>query len=73
MGTGLKNGMLSTDYLLEGNLSSRVDKKGESFLARAMSELLYGFIHWTLTKRLLKKLFENYTYMLCVVINKSWK
>ena len=37
-----------------------------------MSILLYGCTTWTLTKRLEKKLDENYTRMLRAKLNKSW-
>ena len=35
--------------------------------------LLYGCTTWTLTKRLKKKLDGNYTRMLRVILNKSWR
>ena len=38
-----------------------------------MSILLYGCTTWTLTKRLEKKLDGNYTRMLRVILNKSWR
>ena len=38
-----------------------------------MSILLYGCTTWTLTKRLEKKLDDNYTRMLRAILNKSWR
>ena len=38
-----------------------------------MSILLYGCTTWTLTKRMEKRLGDNYTRMLRTVLNKSWK
>ena len=38
-----------------------------------MSILLYGYTTWTLTKRQEKKLSGNYTRMLRVILNKSWR
>ena len=38
-----------------------------------MSILLYGCTTWTLTKRLERRLDGNYTRMLRVVLNKSWR
>ena len=38
-----------------------------------VSILLYGFTTWTLTKRMEKKLEDNYTRMLRAILNKSWR
>ena len=38
-----------------------------------MSILLYGCTTWTLNKRMEKKLDGNYTRMLAVILNKSWR
>ena len=35
--------------------------------------MLYGCTTWTLTKRMEKKLDDNYTRMLRAILNKSWK
>ena len=35
--------------------------------------LLYGCTTWTLTKRMEKKLDDNYTIMLRAILNKSWR
>ena len=43
------------------------------FQAAVVSILLYGCTTWTLTKRLEKKLDGNYTRMLRVILNKSWR
>ena len=42
------------------------------FQAAVVSILLYGCTTWKLTKRLEKKLDENYTRMLRAILNKSW-
>ena len=43
------------------------------FQAAVVSILLYGCTTWMLTKRGEKKLDSNYTRMLCVILNKSWR
>ena len=43
------------------------------FQAPVVSILLYGCTTWTLTKRLEKKLYGNYTRMLRAILNKSWR
>ena len=43
------------------------------FQAAVVSILLYGCTTWTLTKQLEKKLDGNYTRMLQVILNKSWR
>ena len=43
------------------------------FLLVVVSILLYGCITWTLNKRMEKKLDGNYTRMLRVISNKSWR
>ena len=43
------------------------------FQAAVVSIMLYGCTTWTLTKRLEKKLDGNYTRMLRVILNKSWR
>ena len=54
--------------------SNLTDKMKRSFFqAAVMSILLYGCTTWTLTKRLKKKLDVNYTRMLRVILNKSWR
>ena len=47
--------------------------KRSFFQAAVVSILLYGCTTWTLTKRLEKKLDENYTRMLRTVLKKSWR
>ena len=47
--------------------------KRSFFQAVVVSILLYGCTTWTLTKRLEKKLDGNYTRMLRVILNKSWR
>ena len=46
--------------------------KGSFFQAAVVSMLLYGCTTWTLTKRMEKKLYGNYTRMLQAILNKSW-
>ena len=43
------------------------------FQAVAVSILLYGCTTWTLNKRMEKKLDGNYTRMLRVILNKTWR
>ena len=47
--------------------------KRSFFQAAVLSILLYGCTTWMLTKRLEKKLDANYTRMLRVILNKSWR
>ena len=54
--------------------SDLTDKMKRSFFQTAViSILLYGCTTWTLTKRLEKKLESNYTRMLRVILNRSWR
>ena len=54
--------------------SDQSDKiKHNFFQAAVVSILLYGCTIWTLTKRIEKKLNENFTRMLRAILNKSWK
>ena len=54
--------------------SDLTDKMKCSFFhAAVVSILLYGCTTWTLTKRLEKKLDDNYTRMLRAILNKSWR
>ena len=54
--------------------SDLTDKmKHRFFQAAVTSILLYGCTTWTLTKRLEKKLDGNYTRVLRVILNKSWR
>ena len=47
--------------------------KPSFFQAAVVSILLYGCTNWTLTKRLEKKIDDNYTRMLREILNKSWR
>ena len=47
--------------------------KRSFFQATVVSILLYGCTTWTLTKRLEKKLDDNYTRKLRAILNKSWR
>ena len=54
--------------------SDLTDKMKRSFFqAAVVSILLYGCTTWMLTKRLEKKQDGNYTRMLRVILNKSWR
>ena len=54
--------------------SDLTDKMKRSFFqAAVVSILLYGCTSWTLTKRLEKKLDDNYTRMLRATLNNSWR
>ena len=53
--------------------SYKIDKMKRSFFrAAVVSILLYGCTTSTLTKRMEKKLDDNYTGMLRAILNKSW-
>ena len=47
--------------------------KRSFFQAAVVSILLYGCTTWMLTKRKEKKLDGNYTRMLWIILNKSWR
>ena len=47
--------------------------KRSFFQAAVVSILLYGCTTWTLTKRLEKKVDDNYTRMLRAILHKSWR
>ena len=49
------------------------ERKLELFQVVAISVLLYGCSTWTWMKHLEKRLHGNYTRLLHVVLNKSWK
>ena len=54
--------------------SDLTDKMKRSFFqATVVSILMYGCTTWTLIKRLKKKLDGNYTRILWVILNKSWR
>ena len=54
--------------------SDLTDKIKRSFCqAAVVLILLYGCTTWMLTKRLKKKLDDNYTRMLRAILNKSWQ
>ena len=55
------------------NLDLTDNMKRSFFKAAVVSILLYGCTTWTLTKRMKKKLDGNYTRMLRVILNKSWR
>ena len=60
--------------VLENIYNKLTDKMKRSFFQAAVTSiLLYGCTTWTLTKRLEKKLDGNYTRMLRVILNKSWR
>ena len=54
--------------------SELADKMKRSFFKAAVASiLLYGCTTWTLTKRPEKKVDGNYTRMLRVILNRSWR
>ena len=54
--------------------SDMTDKMKRSFFQAAIvSILLYGCTIWTVTKRMEKKLDNNYTRKLQAILNKSWR
>ena len=72
--TRLTNAWTGIDRLAILWKSDLTDKMKRSFFQTAVvSILLYGWAIWTLTKRLEKKLDSNYTRMLGVILNKSWR
>ena len=72
--TRLTNAWTAIDKLSVIWKSDLTDKVKRSFFqAAVVSMLLYGCTTWTLTKRLEKKLDGNYTRMLRVISNKSWR
>ena len=72
--TWLTKAWTAIDKLSIIQKSDLTDKmKCSFFQAVVVSILLYGCTTWTLTKRLEKKLDGNYTRMLRVILNKSWR
>ena len=61
--------MLLAGY--QSDLSVKI--KEDFFQAVAVSILLYGSTTWTVTKQMVKKLDGNYTRILHIVLNISWK
>ena len=57
--------------ILKSDLTNKM--KPSFFQAAVILILLYGYITWTLTKGLEKKLDGNYTRMLWAILNKSWR
>ena len=54
--------------------SDQTDKMKRSFFQVAVvSILLYGCTTWSLTKRLEKKLYSNYTRIPRAILNRSWR
>ena len=72
--TQLTKAWTAIDWLSIIWKSDLTDKMIFSFFqAAVVSILLYGCTTWTLTKRLEKKLNGNYTRMLRLILNKSWR
>ena len=70
---GLAKAWTAIDRLSIISKSELSDRIKRSFLQAAVGLiLLYGCTTWTLTKRIEKKLDENWTRMLRVILNKSW-
>ena len=67
--TGYKSLRLSVS-----KINQVTDKMKRSFFQAAVVSILQnGYTTWTLTKRMKKKLDGNYTRMLRVILNKSYK
>ena len=72
--TRLVNAWTANDWLSVIRKSDLTDKIKHSFFQAAVgSVLLYGCTTWTLTKRMEKRLDVNYTRMLLVTLNKTWR
>ena len=72
--TRLTKARTAIDWLSIIWKSDLADRMKRSFFQTAVvSILLYGCTTWTLTKRLQKKQDGNYTRMLRVRLNKSWR
>ena len=72
--TRLSNAWTAIDRLSVVWKSDSTNKTKHSFFQAAfVSILLYGCTTWMLTKRMEKKLDDNYTRMLWAILNKSWK
>ena len=61
----------SLSVILLSDLTNKI--KHSFFQAVVVSILLYGCTTWTLTKRMEKKLDDNYTRTLRAILNKSWR
>ena len=55
----------------KSNQSDKIKRK--FFEVVAVLVILYGCIIWILTKQIQKKLYGNYTRILCAVLNTTWK
>ena len=73
--TGLAKAWTAKDSLSVMWKSDLTDKIKRIFFFQAavLSILLYGYITWMLTKRMEKKLGDNYTRMLRVILKKFWR
>ena len=72
--TRLAKAWVAIDWISAILKSDLTDKMKRSFVqAAAVSILLYGCTTWMLTKRMEKKLDNNYTRMLQALLNKSWR
>ena len=72
--TRLANTWTANDSLSVIWKSDLTDKIKRSFFhAAVVSILLYGCTTWKLTKRMEKKLDDNYTKMLRAILNEFWR
>ena len=72
--TGLSNAWTAINRLSVIWMSDLTDEiKCSFFQAVVVSILLYSCTTWTLTKHMEKKFDGNYTRMLRVILNKSWR
>ena len=72
--TRLEKAWIAIDWLSVIWKLDLTDKIKRSFFqAAVVLILLHGCTTWTLTKRMEKKLYGNYTRMLQAIPNKSWR
>ena len=74
IGTRLTKAWTTSNRLTVIWKSDLIDKTKRSFFQAAIvSLLLFGCTTWTLTKRMEKKIDDNYTRMLRAILNRSWR
>ena len=61
----------SLSVICKSDLTDKI--KHRFFQAALVSILLHGCTRWTLTKRMEKKRYVNYTRILRAIMNKSWR
>ena len=71
LGSSISSTEKDIDTRWKSDLTDKI--KRSFFLAAVVSILLYGCTIWTLTKQMEKRPDGNYTRMLRVILNKSWR